>query len=199
MPTILVSTITTNPTSIDVNSPSSPTIIQQVLDIHNESDADKAEREDKVKADKIDAYYKSRKMKLAGHGDDIVAAARKYDFDPYVLAAIATKETTGGNFACPKTYKVTKDIRYTYNVFGWGSCSIKFESYRDAFETLAKNLSGNNPNTSKHYMDKDVVGILESYNPRHIVKDYPEQILAIIDDIQMTDIDTNSSKEIAMK
>ena len=198
MPTILASTISINPANIDIKLPSeNNNPIQQFIGNLDNNKIDQAQAEREEKAAKIDAYYSKKNMKLAGHGMGMVVASEKYGLDPYVMAAIATKETTGGNFACPVTAKRTGDIRYTFNVFGWGSCKIKFESYEDGFETIAKNLTGNNPNTAKHYSGKDTVSILESYNPRHVVSDYPEQILAIAKTIESTQVD--NTKEIAMK
>ena len=200
MPTILASTISINPATIGQVNTSNPTIIQEILDVtinKDTAEANKAQKEREETAAKIDAFYTSKKMKLAGHGMGMVLASEKYGIDPYMMAAIATKETTGGNFACPITAKRTGDIRYTYNAFGWGSCGIKFESYEHGFEIIAKNLSGSNPATAKHYSGKDTVSILESYNPRSVVHDYPEQIMAIMIKIEKTSIPVN--QEIAMK
>jgi hypothetical protein len=197
MPTILASTISINPANIDIKLPSdNNNPIQQLIGGIEDNKIDQAQIDREEKAAKIDAYYSKKNMKLAGQGMNMVIASEKYGLDPYVMAAIATKETTGGNFACPVTAKRTGDIRYTYNVFGWGSCKIKFESYEAGFETIAKNLTGNNPSTKRYYHGKDTVSILESYNPRHIVSDYPEQIMAIMNTIESTSID---SKQLSMK
>ena len=201
MPTILASTISINPANIDQAVTSNQTSIQQMLNTalnttNEDPKTTKLNNERAEKAAKIDSYFKQKKVPLEGQGMSMVMAAEKYDLDWRLLPSIAFKETTGGKFACPITAKRTGDIRYTYNVFGWGSCSIKFESYAHGFETLAKNLSGNNPTTSKHYNGKNTVGILESYNPRHVVADYPEQIIAIMKTIENTSI---TPKEIAMK
>jgi len=197
MPTILASTISINPVSIDPKLQLDQNPISIMLDGKKEDTIDLAQKEREETAKKIDAYYKKKNMKLAGHGMGMVIASEKYGLDPYMMAAIATKETTGGNHACTYTAKVKGDIRYTYNVFGWGSCKITFESYEAGFETIAKNLSGNNPNTAKHYAGKDTVSILESYNPRTVVHDYPEQIMAIMKTIENTPVAPVT--ELAMK
>lgn len=198
MPTILASTISINPATIDQAITAKQISIQEALGLttSENSESEKAQKEREEIAAKIDTFYKSKNMKLAGHGMGMVLASEKYGLDPYMMAAIATKETTGGNVACPITAKRTGDIRYTYNAFGWGSCKIYFESYEEGFETIAKNLSGNNPKTARYYSGKDTISILESYNPRHVVRDYPEQIVSIMKRIENTPIDT---KEIAMK
>ncbi len=198
MPTILASTLTINPANIEQAISSKQSSFEQVLGLDKDEDKkdDAAQIEREEIANKINTYYTKKNMKLAGHGMGMVIASEKYGLDPYMMAAIATKETTGGNFACPYTAKRTGDIRYTYNAFGWGSCKIYFESYEHGFETIAKNLSGNNPKTKRYYSGKDTVSILESYNPRSVVADYPEQIMAIMEKIENTKID---SKELAMK
>ncbi len=195
MPTILASTINPNPASISANKPLDTNPIQNILGEIKENKDTAIDAERQAKAEKINTYFGNKNLPLEGHGMEMVMVAEKYNIDWRLIPSIAFIETTGGKFACPKTYKVTGDIRYTYNVFGWGSCSIKFESYNEAFEILGKNLSGNNPKTARHYKGKDTVGILESYNPRHVVSDYPEKIMRI-----MTSIDnTKTGSELAMK
>ncbi len=197
MPTILASTISINPANIDIKLPPEKNPIQQMIGNLDNDKVDQAQALREEKAAKIDAYYTKKKMKLAGHGMGMVIASEKYGLDPYMMAAIALKETGGGNVTCPITMKRTGNLDYRHNVFGWGSCTITFKSYEEAFDTIAKNLTGNNPATAKHYAGKDTVSILESYNPRHIVADYPEQIMAIMDKIENTKID--DTKDIAMK
>jgi hypothetical protein len=197
MPAILASTLTINPANIDQAFTLKQISFNQVLGLTTEDKDTKIEEERALKAAKIDTYFESKGLPLAGHGMGMVLAAEKYGLDWRIIPSIAMKETTGGKFACPVTAKRTGDIRYTYNVFGWGSCGIKFESYEAGFDTIAKNLTGNNPATQKHYAGKDTVSILESYNPRHVVSDYPEQIMAIMEKIDNVSID--DTKEIAMR
>lgn len=199
MPTILASSLSINPASIEVKlTPEQNPIEQIIFGQKDEPVIDEAQKEREIKAQKIDAYFKG--LPLEGHGMGMVLAAEKYDLDWTLLPAIAKRETTGGKFACPVTYKNTGDIRYTYNVFGWGSCGIKFNSYEHGFEILAKNLSGNNPNTARHYANKDTISILKAYNPPHVVAKYSNQVMSIMNDIENISIDnTNNAKELAMK
>lgn len=197
MPTIIASSLTTNPAMIAETVNADKLSIQTILDSQKENtELTKEEKERLEKAAKIDAYFAKRNLPLAGHGMGMVLAAEKYGLDYRMLPAIAMRETTGGLKACPVTYQRTGDIGYKHNVFGWGSCSIRFDSYEDAFDTLAKNLTGNNPRTARYYKGKDTISILESYNPRHIVRDYPEQVVAIMDAIEKTASD--DGKELAM-
>lgn len=195
MPTILASTLSINPANIDQAFVSKQISLNQALGLKIEEDTTIQDERAK-KAAKIDTYFESKGLPLAGHGMGMVLAAEKYGLDWRMIPAIAMKETTGGKFACPVTAKRTGDIRYTYNVFGWGSCGIKFESYEQGFEIIAKNLTGNNPKTARYYHGKDTVSILESYNPRHVVADYPEQIIAIMSKIDKVSVE---SSELAMK
>ena len=186
-----------NPALVPSITSQNQAIIQNSEEVTPSSDTlSKIESERLIKANKIDTYFASRNLPLAGHGMGMVLAAEKYDLDWKLIPAIAMRETTGGKKACPITYKKTGDIRYTYNVFGWGSCSIKFESYEEAFETLARNLSGNNPRTAYHYSGKTTVEILKSYNPPSVVKDYSAQVIKIMDAIDTVVIDDDSNKEL---
>ena len=128
----------------------------------------------KAKADAIDSYFKSKDMPFEGLGMKLVVEAEKDKLDWRLLAAISVRESTGGKNACKKVKN---------NAFGWGSCKIGFKSNEEAIETVARNLGGNNPNTAKHYSAKSVKGILESYNPPHIVPNYAGQVMDIMDSI----------------
>lgn len=125
-----------------------------------------------AKAEAIDAYFTVRKMPLAGTGLEMVEEAEKNGLDWRLLAAIAVRESTGGIHACK---------RVKNNAFGWASCKIGFDSHEQAIEIVAKNLGGNNPNTARHYNDKETKEILRAYNPPSIVPRYAEQVMAIMD------------------
>ena len=129
----------------------------------------------------IDAYFKERNMPLAGHGMKMVEEAEKYGLDWRLLAAISVRESTGGKFACKKA---------TYSAFGWGSCKINFKSYDHGIEVVARNLGGNNPNTARHYADKDTKAILQAYNPPSIVPRYADQVINIMNAIGPADLGT---------
>ena len=124
-----------------------------------------------AKADAIDDYFAKRKMPLVGTGVKMVEVAEKYELDWRLIPAIAVRESTGGKHQCKKV---------GFNPFGWGSCKIGFDSYDHAFETIAKNLAGENPNTEHHYADKSVKEILQAYNPPTIVLRYAEQVISIM-------------------
>lgn len=134
-----------------------------------------------VKAKAIDAYFAERDMPMAGTGMKMVLEAEKNNLDWRLLPAIAVRESTGGKFQCKKVPN---------SPFGWGSCKIGFKSYDEAIEVVAKNLGGNNPNTSHHYDNKTTTQILRAYNPPSIVPKYAEQVISIMDAIGEADNET---------
>jgi hypothetical protein len=136
------------------------------------SDSDNKQNELKEKAQKIDAYFSDKNLPLAGHGMKLVLEAEKNGLDFALLPAIAMRESTGYKFACGN------------NGFGWGSCRIKFDSIDEAIETVARNLGGNNPKTARYYANKDIDGILKTYNPPSIVAKYSEQVQSIMKNIK---------------
>ncbi len=123
------------------------------------------------KARKIDAYYAKRGMPLFGYGAKMVAEAEKNNLDWRLLPAIAIKESTGGKFAC------------VGNPFGWGSCSIEFDTWNEAIETVAFNLGGNNPNTARYYKDKTIEEKLYNYNTS-VIPTYTTEIFKFMDLIE---------------
>lgn len=139
-----------------------------------------------AKADAIDAYFKARNMPLLGMGMKMVQEAEKNDLDWRLLPAIAIRESTGGKFDCK---------RVANNAFGWGSCKIGFKSDEQAIETVAKNLGGNNPNTSHFYDNKTTKQILRVYNPPSVVPKYAEQVISIMNAIGDAEIVMDSEKE----
>lgn len=128
-------------------------------------------------ADKIDSYFESKGLPLAGYGQKFVEEAIKNDIDPYLLPAIAMRESTGGKQACKKA---------TYSVFGWGSCKINFESIEKSIEIVAMNLGGNNPKTSRYYKEKTTEQILRTYNS--YITNYPAEVVKIMKSIENTEI-----------
>jgi hypothetical protein len=172
----------------DINTYPQIVLAQQDMDAMGLPIFDKQAVEDRAhmldaRAKAIDAYFAARNMPLKGTGMKFALEADKHDLDWRLLPAIAVIETTGGQKACPLTYKKTGDIRYTYNAFGWGSCKISFESQDEAIEVIARNLSGDNPNTAKHYDGKTTVQILEKYNPPSVKPGYATHVIGVMNAI----------------
>ena len=128
------------------------------------------EREEK--AAKIDAYYGKHDLPLTGYGMTMVLAAEKYGVDPFLLAGIAMRETTGGKFACHN------------NPFGWGSCKIKFQSFDHAIDVVAMHLGGHGERTARYYKGKTTRAILETYNPPSVVPTYASEVMGIMKKIE---------------
>ena len=139
-----------------------------------------------TRADRIDEYFASRGLPLAGHGKTFVKAADENDLDWRLVAAIAMRETTGGKFMC-------KSPKAPNNPFGWGSCKFGFESLDQSIEKVTQHLAGNHPNTDHYYGGKDVKGILQTYNPPTVVEKYADQVMKIMEDIENTSIDVATS------
>jgi hypothetical protein len=139
-----------------------------------------------TRAERIDEYFASRGLPLAGHGKTFVEAADENDLDWRLVAAIAMRETTGGKFMC-------KNPKAPNNPFGWGSCKFGFESVDTAIVKVTTHLAGNHPNTDHYYEGKDVKAILQTYNPPSIVEKYADQVMKIMEDIENTSIDVATS------
>lgn len=134
------------------------------------------------RAAKIDAYYNDRSMPLEGHGMKMVLEAEKYGIDWRLIPAIAVRESSGGKNACYN------------NPFGWGSCKIKFKSYEESIEALARNLGGANQKTASYYAGKSTLEKLYYYNGT-VVPSYPKEVVKIMDKIGEYEINT----ELAVK
>ncbi|MFT6911228.1 MAG: hypothetical protein ACJAU8_000461 [Candidatus Paceibacteria bacterium] len=123
---------------------------------------------DLERVEKIRAYYARYNLPLQHEAEHFVAAADKHNIDWRLVAAIGFIESTGGKFACQ-----TAD----YSAFGWGSCTINFDSYAESIDVISMNLGGHNPNTAMYYAGKDIRGILWSYNPDTIRKGYGDMVM----------------------
>jgi hypothetical protein len=140
----------------------------------------------KERADKIDAYYGRHNLPLTGYGMKMVLAAEKYGVDWNLIPAIGMRETTGGKFACYN------------NPFGWGSCKIKYSSFDESIEALAKNLGGANPRTSYYYAGKTTAEKLYYYNGT-VVASYPKEVMKIMTKIDSMKPISEKKIELAVK
>ena len=78
-----------------------------------------------------------------------LAAADLYALDWRLLPSISYVETTGGKFT-------TRN-----NLFGWDSGRATFQSMTASIQAVANALA-----SSSRYRDKDLEGLLRTYNPR---------------------------------
>lgn len=130
-------------------------------------------------AKKIDAYFADRNMPLEGMGEVFVREARANNLDPFLVAAISVRESTGGRHACQSV---------THSFLGWGSCKINFSSAEEAIRIVSWNLGGNNPNTAHFYANKNTKAILQTYNPPSIVAEYAYEVMDIMEKMRNYEI-----------
>jgi hypothetical protein len=141
------------------------------------TDAQLLKERELSEAAKIDAYYKSKGMPLAGYGLKMVTEAEKHNIDWRLIPALAVRESSGGLHQC-----------VSYNPFGFGSCSFGFKSYERAIEVVAANLGGDDPRTASAYRGKSTMGILNVYNPPSVVASYAKEVMSIMNAIEKTKI-----------
>lgn len=170
-------------------APAAATVLGQV--VISQSDDSVATKESKKKVDplerrkaeeaaKIDAYFASKDMPLEGYGEKMIEESYENGIDPFLLAAISVRESTGGKFACKSVPN---------SPFGWGSCKIPFDTMDESIETVARNLGGHNPRTARYYAGKTTEQKLKAYNPDHIVPGYSRQVMAIMDTIESHEVE----------
>ncbi len=133
----------------------------------------------RLRADKIDAYFRDRNMPLEGYGMKMVQVAEENNIDWRLLPAISVIETTGGKNIC-------KSKEGANNPFGYGSCKIAFDNINESIEAVGRNLGGNNPRTASYYKNKDLDGILKSYNS--VIPTYNKKIRGVMERIENYDI-----------
>lgn len=147
---------------------------------------DNKQKDLKEKALKIDQYFRSRNLPLAGYGEKFVIEAEKNDLPYNLLPAIAMIESTGYKFACKKPEGKN-------NGFGWGSCKIAFDSVDEAIEVIAHHLGGSHPNTARYYEGKDIEGILNTYNPPKYRPDYVPLVTYVMKKIENQKIEIKNT------
>lgn len=104
-------------------------------------------------------YLEAHHSPLADHADYLIEAANKYDLDWRLLPAIAGQEST----FCRT---IPED---SYNCWGWGVHSrgtLKFNTWKEAIETVAKGLRENYLDQGYQTPEK----IMEIYCPRSVTE-----------------------------
>lgn len=158
-------TNSTTSNSVSTNTPIFDEIVKFKEQLEN--------KEDRVKAAKIDKYFANNNLPLSGYGDIFVDVADKYDLDWRLLPAIAMRESTGGKFSCPGGSK---------NVFGWHSCKTYFKTYEEAIDKVGAHLAGEIKSTSGYYKNKTIPQKLKRYNS--VIPDYTQDIYSIMSKIE---------------
>ena len=102
--------------------------VQQQMDC----ESIKEQIEDKKKEEAIGRFLARYNSPLQNSAKDFVEVAKKYQTSPYLLVAIAGKESTFGKRTCG-----------LYNAWGYGNPCIGFSSYRDGIERVCKTIMEN--------------------------------------------------------
>jgi hypothetical protein len=131
------------------------------------------------RADKIDTYFKTRSMPLAGYGAKFVKEADRCGIDWRLIPAIGVRESSGGK------------RMMNNNPFGWGSAKIAFKNFDEAIEVVTSNMCGENPNTARYYKDTDTMEKLYWYNGT-VMPSYPKEVMSIMKMIENTVVNTNA-------
>jgi hypothetical protein len=109
---------------------------------------------------RLKLFLQKRQSPIENLAEDFVAASDRHNLDWRLLPAIAVLESGAGQ-------------RYmNNNIFGWDSCKVRFPSIRTGIHHVASRLAN-----SKLYKDKDLDGILHTYNP---YESYPGRIKRIM-------------------
>ena len=85
--------------------------------------------------------------------DQFINTCNDYNFDCYLLPAIAGLESSFGRFVYPNSY----------NPFGWGGGYIMFNNWDEAIEIVGKNIKINYINKGLDSIDK--IGMFYCENP----------------------------------
>ncbi len=104
--------------------------------------------EDDRRVHRLRGFLEDRGYPVTNLATDFVAAADIYNLDWRLLPSISIMESSGG-----KRYR-------NNNIFGWDSCRTAFPNVRHGIYHVASRLA-----ESRLYRDKDLDGILRTYNP----------------------------------
>ena len=127
-----------------------------------------------VRVVRLRAFFLENKYPIEDLADDFIAAADMHSLDWRLLPSISIVESSGGK-------------RYlNNNIFGWDSCRVGFPSIRIGIYHVANRLSN-----SKLYKNKDLNGILRTYNP---YETYPGRVVRIMTMLGASDLEPDTSR-----
>lgn len=120
----------------------------------------------------LESYLKSQASPLAPYSADFIEVADEYGLDWRLLPAIAGVESSFGK----------RFPQGSYNVFGWGIYGnqvLRFNSYREAMEAVAKGLTEKYPKEA--LTDISLLGrIYNGVTPQ----DWTRKIISFMDQIK---------------
>jgi hypothetical protein len=112
---------------------------------------------------RIQEFFAMRECPAHAYAADFVIAADQNDLDWRLLPSISMVESTGG--------KESKNN----NIFGWDNANKRFRTKREGIYRVAARLK-----SSPFYRNKDVAGILRTYNPR---VEYTARVRAVMNQL----------------
>ena len=124
------------------------------------------------RAEKLDTYFRSKEMPISGSGKYFIREADEHGLDWKLLAAISVQESSGGK----------RMPEGSYNAFGWNSGNYTFDNFENAIEYISDKFEN-----GKYYIGKDTLGILKTYNPPSVNKNYPNEVINIMKNIETGD------------
>jgi len=127
---------------------------------HSLAPAKTADLQSDPRAAFLARFFSQYKCPAIQHTADFLEAADKNSLDWRLLPSIALVESGGG-----KAFR-------NNNILGWGSAQQKFTSVRAGIHEVASRLAN-----SKLYRNKDVLGILRTYNTS---AQYPGKVMRIM-------------------
>ena len=90
--------------------------------------------EDDPRVIKLESYLRSQNSELADYADVFISAADEYELEDYDLTYLVPA-ITGLESSYAKHY-----IRGTYNAYGWGGGTWKFDSWNDSIAHVTRVL-----------------------------------------------------------
>ena len=121
----------------------------------------------------LKAFFERYDCPVSNLTAEFLTAADENDLDWRLLPSISLIESGGGKAMANN------------NLLGWGSSSKRFPSVRAAIHTVASRLAN-----SKLYKDKDLDGILTTYNPR---PEYSYRVKSVMSQLGSADLGITSA------
>lgn len=128
---VLISLFTLNPTDSEgaVVVPKSTLSIQEPRTLgYIKSSVESEEATPEIL--KIQKFLEKNRSPLAKNAVDFYETSKKFNFDPYLLPAIAGVESSYGQALIP----------HSHNPFGWNNGNFYFKNFNEAIDTVGKAL-----------------------------------------------------------
>jgi len=143
-------------------------VVQQVT----QCQPTQAESEDDKRVRAIKRFLAKYDYGLQASAEDFVKIAREYKADPYLLVAIAGKESTFGKHQCAP-----------YNAWGYGNPCHGFNSFADGIRKVAKTIMGGRA-YKKFQQTGEVTHLAPVYNKPQGYEDWVKDVTWFIEKIK---------------